>query len=116
MASFNPAKTKDVDLMKAAVMLTDILFNEDDNSVVAGIQFYLDMKGATVDHLTLYAPTIVAKVAKVFQHAYPVRLKGLNYVNAPSYFDILYNILKLALTQKLKSRVRVLVFINAYFM
>lgn len=99
--------------MKAAIMLTDILLNEDDNAVIGGIQFYLDMKGATVEHLTLYSPSIVAKIAKVIQHAYPVRLKGLNYVNAPSYFDILYNILKLALTEKLKSRVSIFVIINA---
>lgn len=102
---FDPAKTKGIDILKLNMLTTDIMLNEDDHPTVAGVQYYVDMKGGSMEHYTIYGPTMGGKMFMLVQHAYPMRIKGLNYVNAPSYFDIVYNIFKFALTEKLKKRV-----------
>lgn len=107
LASFEPSKTTEVALLKACFMIVDILLMEDDNVVIAGVNGLLDMKGGTMEHYTIYTPANMAKFFKLVQHGYPIRVKGLNYINAPSYFEFVLNIFKFALTEKLKNRVSI---------
>lgn len=107
---YDPKKTKGVDIMKLSMILVDILLNEDDNAIISGVQYYVDMKGGTMDHYTIFGPTLIAKVFILLQHAYPIRIKGISYVNAPSFFDFVYSLFKFVLTDKLKKRVRCYIF------
>lgn len=89
MGCYDPAKTKGVDVLKLAMIVADILLNEDDNAIVAGVQYYVDMKGGSMEHYTIFGPNLLAKIFILVQHAYPMRIKGITYINAPT-FSILY--------------------------
>lgn len=88
-------------------MIMDILLNEDDNIVVAGIQFYIDLKDATLKHYFVYTPRVVGRVLKILQQAYPIRIRGLNFAFAPIFFDFVYNIFKYAIPEKIRTRVSI---------
>lgn len=107
LRSYNPSKTREVDLMSVLFMTMDILLKEDDHTVVAGIQFYIDLQDATLKHYFVYTPGVVGSVLKMIQQAYPVRIRGLNFAFAPISFDFVYNIFKYAIPEKIRSRVSI---------
>lgn len=84
-------------------MIIDILVNEDDNFLVGGLHAINDMKGSSLNNVN---PVLVKKFLKCFQEAYPLRPKGLIFVNAPSFFEMMYNLFKSFLSDKLRKRVR----------
>lgn len=83
-------------------MIIDILVNEDDNFLIAGLQTINDMKGSSASQVNL---VLVRKFLKCFQEAYPLRPKQLLFINAPSFFEMVYNLFKNFLSEKLKKRV-----------
>lgn len=99
-SSYNPA-----DVFKVYGMIIDILVNEDDNFLIAGLQTINDMTGSSASHVNL---VLVRKFLKCFQEAYPLRPKQLIFINAPSFFEMVYTLFKNFLSEKLKKRVNTL--------
>lgn len=93
--------------MKVLFMIMDILLQEDDHTVVAGIQFYIDLQEATLKHYFVYTPRVVGRVLKMLQQAYPLRIRGLSFAFAPMFFDFVYSFFKYAITEKIRKRVSI---------
>lgn len=91
--------------MRVLFLIMDILLSEDDHTVIAGIQFYIDLQEATVRHYFVYTPRVVGKVLKMLQQAYPLRIRGLNFAFAPIFFDFVYSFFKYAIPEKIRKRV-----------
>lgn len=95
------------DAFKLYGMIVDILVNEDDNFIIAGVQVINDLKNSSTNHIVHLNPVVIKKFLKCFQEAYPIRPKGLVFFNAPSFFEMLYTLFKSFLSEKLKKRVSV---------
>lgn len=103
---YDPSKVKLTDLFKLETMILDIMMLESDNFMICGALGLLDMKGGTMSHYSTYTPTILKKIMKILQHAYPIRPKGLVYINTPTIFELALDIIKNFATEKLRQRVR----------
>lgn len=86
-------------------MLMDIVINEDDQAIIAGVIFIQDMKGLTMAHLAQMTPAIIKKSSTIFQESMPTRPKQLHYLNLPSFFDTMYQMMKPFIKEKLRKRV-----------
>lgn len=105
----DPSKFNLADAFKLYGMIVDILVNEDDNFIVAGVQAATDLKNSSTANMVYLNPVVIKKFLKCFQEAYPLRPKGLVFFNAPAFFETLYNLFKSFLSEKLKKRVSVVV-------
>lgn len=88
-------------------MFIDILLNEDDNFVVAGIHSFIDMSSATMDHWSIFTPSMLIKFGKISQDGYPLRIKGVHFAGASGLFDLVYRLFAYAFSEKVKKRVSI---------
>lgn len=105
--AYDPSKVDLVTIFKVQTMITDILVLENDNFVIAGVHPIVDLKGGTASHFGSFSPILIKKIMKIFQHAYPLRPKSLIYLNTPSIFGFVMDIVRNFLTEKLKNRVSI---------
>lgn len=86
-------------------MILDILCKEDHNSAIAGISLITDFENMSYGYITQMTPSFLRKMATSLLKAYPIRIKAVYFINAPSFFATVYQVMKLILSEKLKQRV-----------
>ncbi|KAF2904676.1 hypothetical protein ILUMI_01505, partial [Ignelater luminosus] len=102
----DPFKHDVADLIKVYYMIGDILLNEDDNFIISGTCAVHDSKDVTLRHMLNITPTIAKKCLTSIQYGYPLRPQGIYISNSP-YIEVLYNIIKPFLNEKMKERINI---------
>ncbi|KAK8375032.1 hypothetical protein O3P69_017775 [Scylla paramamosain] len=102
---FDPSTTNMDELSKAMMMLVDVWMEEDEASIVTGVVMVEDFNDFSISHLTSLSPVTIKKMMTLFQDGYPMRPKGLNYINTPAAFDTVFNIFRSFMKEKMKKRV-----------
>ncbi|CAH2066482.1 unnamed protein product, partial [Iphiclides podalirius] len=105
--SYNPEKYTVADILSVSFILEKILFLEDDNMIVAGIQFILDLDAVTMLHFLQMTPMTLKKMVVTTQDAKPIRMKGTHYLNTPKGFETVFNAIKSLLNEKNQNRLYV---------
>ncbi|KAF2889648.1 hypothetical protein ILUMI_16525, partial [Ignelater luminosus] len=100
----NPETINIADLQKAVFMMWDILLNEDDSLVVSGVHVLQDLKKVTLAHVMQITPTVAKQVTTCIEQASPIRPKGIHFINIPSFFETVFNMVKPLLSNKIKER------------
>ncbi|KAI4466014.1 alpha-tocopherol transfer protein-related [Holotrichia oblita] len=93
-----------MNLLSVHSMLTDIMINEDDQNAIAGLVVIQDYKGITLSQMTQMTPALAKKASTIFQEAIPARIKQAHYMNVPTFFDTLFQIIKPFMKEKLLKR------------
>lgn len=107
LGAWNPATHRPEDLFKAAGMLFDALFLDDEQTTIKGIVQANDMTGLTLAHVTSLPLTLVKRVLRAWQDGYPLRPKAVHYVYTPSAFEALFNLFKPFMPEKMKKRIHI---------
>ncbi|KAJ6645817.1 Alpha-tocopherol transfer protein-like [Pseudolycoriella hygida] len=102
---YDPQKLGIEDVMKVAYMINDILIMEDDFAIVCGQTILIDLRGLTLSHVGQCTPSIIKKMTHSIQEAYPVRQKGIHFVNPSSIFDAVFKIFYNFMSSKIKKRI-----------
>ncbi|KAF5283351.1 hypothetical protein FQR65_LT13900 [Abscondita terminalis] len=90
---------------KLFFMVLDILLNEDDNFVVAGMVLIIDYENIPLKVLTQITPGLTKKYLATFEKAYPLRIRNFIGINIFAVVEALYNnFAKAMLSEKLRSR------------
>lgn len=103
--SFDPDKMDVTYAIRGFGMLMDIMMLEDDNLIVSGTEYIADLSGMKLAHVRGLTPMYLKKIVMAYQDGNPVRIKGIHYVNMPSFFLTIFNLVKAFLSEKLRSRV-----------
>lgn len=109
---YDPKKYAFNEVIKMAGAVTDIMMVEDDNCIVSGTVGILDLANVTMDHFLQFDLSLMKKMTVLSQEGQPFRQKGFHYINAPSTFESIFNILKGFMSEKNKQRVN---FHKSYF-
>ncbi|KAF5291248.1 hypothetical protein FQR65_LT11426 [Abscondita terminalis] len=92
-------------LCKYFFMILDILLNEDDNFVVAGMILLADYKDIPIKMLTQATPGFVKKYLITLEKAYPLRIKNFIGINTPKIVEGLFNnIFRVLCSEKLRNK------------
>ncbi|XP_042230144.1 alpha-tocopherol transfer protein-like isoform X4 [Homarus americanus] len=92
------------ELTKVNQLMIDLLMEEDEAVSVTGLEIIIDIEGMTLTHVAQMTPVFVKKAMTMMQEGYPMRPKGLNYINTPAAFDTVFNIFKTFMKEKMKRR------------
>nr|XP_045595424.1 alpha-tocopherol transfer protein-like isoform X6 [Procambarus clarkii] len=101
----NPSIVLVNELMRAATLVIDVCLEEDEVESVTGLVMIEDCDCLSFSHVAAFTPTFAKKASTLFQEGYPMRPKGLNYINTPAAFDTVFNIFKSFMKEKMKKRV-----------
>ncbi|XP_049774273.1 clavesin-2-like isoform X1 [Schistocerca cancellata] len=80
---------------------------EDPHVQISGAVFIVDMAGYGLQHFLVATPSNLSLFIKMFQDCFPLRLKGVHIVNAPSLFAAVFAISKPFLKEKMRQRIHV---------
>ncbi|XP_046383324.1 retinol-binding protein pinta-like isoform X2 [Ischnura elegans] len=106
-AVHDPRKHQQNDLFKTSNMLVDLMVHEDELISVYGVVAIVDLKGVSLGHALQMTPSIIWKAVHAWQDCYPVRIKSMNFINAPSYVDVVLNVFRKFMTKKMAKRILV---------
>ncbi|XP_049851247.1 uncharacterized protein LOC126325807 isoform X1 [Schistocerca gregaria] len=80
---------------------------EDPHVQISGAVFIVDMTGYGLQHFLVATPSNLSLFIKMFQDGFPLRLKAVHIVNAPSVFATVFAISKPFLKEKMRQRIHV---------
>ncbi|KAB7502485.1 Alpha-tocopherol transfer protein-like [Armadillidium nasatum] len=95
------------EMVKVVHIILDLLIEEDLQQSVIGVAVLLDFQDFTPNYLLQTTPFLLKKIFTVWQEAYPMRLKAFHYINTPPAFQVILNLAKATLKEKLKQRLYV---------
>lgn len=105
-ASHDPKRHTQDDVFKAGKMILDVAALEDESVQIYGVTAIFDLTGVGVWHSRNLTPQSVKRTVFAWQN-YHCRPKQLEFINAPLYVNVMLNIFKSFMTDKLKRRVGV---------
>ncbi|XP_072759669.1 retinol-binding protein pinta-like [Anoplolepis gracilipes] len=106
-SQFNPNVQKLSDLLKISIMAMDVIIKDYVPPSLYGYSVFIDLDGVTVRHLAQLHPRIVMNIVHAWQGCYPMRLRSINFINAPKYIHIGLAIFKSFMNEKLKRRLNI---------
>lgn len=87
-------------------MILDWLAYHNEKMSIYGIRAVFDMKNIRLGHALQMTPTII-KRAVMSMESYPVRIQKLEFVNANRGVNVVLDVFRSFMTQKLKDRITV---------
>lgn len=93
------------EIMAVANAVQEMLMLDDDYATINGVVFIGDFEKATMAHMFQMTPGVMKKMAVFSEEAVPLRPKSSHFINTPSGFDTVFNMVKPMLSQKQQNRV-----------
>ncbi|KAK4297110.1 hypothetical protein Pmani_030445 [Petrolisthes manimaculis] len=103
----DPATSDMNDLARVILTTIDLVLEEDELIGITGIEIVMDAGTLTMAHAVQMTPPLIKRISTIIQEGYPMRPKGLNYINTPAAFDTVFNIFKSFMKEKMKKRVHI---------
>ncbi|KAI5641589.1 CRAL/TRIO domain-containing protein [Phthorimaea operculella] len=104
---FDPNTYHISEIMCVTRSLEKIMMMENDNGVVSGSHFILNLENVTLGHLVQMTPATMKKMVTIGQDATPLRIKGVHFLNTRPGFETVFNALKSLLNEKNRQRLYV---------
>ncbi|XP_043467263.1 retinol-binding protein pinta-like [Leptopilina heterotoma] len=103
----DPRKHKFSDVIKAGMMILDVATRDDVSVSLHGIAAILDLKSVTLSHALQLTPNVIKQLVHSWQSCYPFRIGYLYFINAPIYVNVVLNVFKSFMNEKLRKRIHI---------
>ncbi|XP_052762897.1 alpha-tocopherol transfer protein-like isoform X3 [Mya arenaria] len=102
---WDPSKYPLDDIFKTNFLTLSKLVEEPE-AQITGIVLVTDFKSFGWKHARRLKPLYAKRMIKILQDCFPMRFKGIHYLNEPAIFDYIFAIVRPFLKEKILSRVR----------
>ncbi|CAG2063587.1 unnamed protein product [Timema podura] len=106
-AIHNPQVHQQNDVFKIGKMIVDLCMEEDEMFSVYGVVALFDLAGVSLGHAKQLPPSVIRKAVHAWQNCFPVRIRKMEFFNAPVHVNVVLNIFKRFMTDKLRQRVHI---------
>lgn len=106
IAAHDPSRHSMNSVMKIGMMILDYLSMHDQTISVYGIRAIFDMNGIKLAHATQMTPKIIKHQVNAME-CYPLRIQKMEFVNANRGINMILDIFRSFMTQKLRDRITV---------
>ncbi|XP_012943355.1 alpha-tocopherol transfer protein-like [Aplysia californica] len=103
VGSYEPDRYPIMDAMRA-MYLTLMDISKDEETQVHGVQFIIDFANTVWKHYTAFTPSVAKICFSIIQDVVPLRMRRLDYVHEPSFFDTFFAVIKPIMNTKMVSR------------
>ncbi|KGL82031.1 Alpha-tocopherol transfer protein, partial [Tinamus guttatus] len=70
-----------------------------------GVKAIFDLQGWRFAHAFQISPAVAKKIAAVLTDSFPLKVRGIHFINEPLFFHPVYALIKPFLTEKIRQRV-----------
>ncbi|XP_049821830.1 clavesin-2-like [Aethina tumida] len=104
IGNWDPELFTPVNIFQATLLILELAILEPQFQIVGGVCIF-DLGGLTMQQVFYMSPSIAHKVIQIMVTCFPVNLKAVHIVNQPWIFDIVYNIFKPFIDERMKERI-----------
>jgi CRAL/TRIO domain len=101
-----PSKHQQNNVMKVMLMIFDFLYWHEHQISVYGVKAIFDLKNISLGHCFQMTPQVIKRAVAAME-CYPVRIKQLQFVNAPRAVNIVLDVFRSFMSHKLRDRISV---------
>lgn len=105
-AAHTPSKHKIEDVIKIGRMILDYMMYTKETISVYGIRAIFDMSGVALGHALQMTPVVIKRAVSSWE-SYPARIQKLEFVNANLGINVVLDIFRSFMSQKMKERVTI---------
>ncbi|KAJ8960653.1 hypothetical protein NQ314_006045 [Rhamnusium bicolor] len=98
---WNPKEVKIEDMFRGIMVAIEIAMLEP-KTQLGGVHVIIDLSGLSLVHVYQFSPHIAKLIIDWVQECAPVRLKGIHLINQPYIFNLLFQMFRPFLGEKLK--------------
>ncbi|XP_023295375.2 alpha-tocopherol transfer protein-like [Lucilia cuprina] len=102
--AFDPSEFSFSEVAQYRQLMQDITLVEDDVAVVGGLVFIMDFADVSAAHLFQASPGAMRKVSQYSEQAIPLRIKASHFIDTPSGFEPVFNLIKPIMPEKIQKR------------
>ncbi|XP_052239474.1 alpha-tocopherol transfer protein-like isoform X1 [Dreissena polymorpha] len=102
---WDPSKYPIDDIFRTNFLTLTTLLEEEEEIQICGIILLADLKHMGWKQTKKIKPFYAKKMFKAMEDCFPMRFKGIHYLNEPAVFDYIFAIMKPFLKEKILSRV-----------
>jgi len=104
MGLWDPSKIS-IDALFRVTAMINMLVLKDEQTQVCGIVSVQDMAGMSASLMGTFTPSLAKKSLTCWQDCVPLRVQGFHCIGLPSFFDVIFNLFKTFMKDKLRRRV-----------
>ncbi|XP_024880547.1 retinol-binding protein pinta-like, partial [Temnothorax curvispinosus] len=100
----DPRRYQISDIFKMSLIAMEVAIKYYPAASVYGCVMLIDVANPTLQHIFQLQPYILMNIVHSWQSCYPMRFQKINIFNVPTFFNVVVNILKSFMTEKIKNR------------
>ncbi|CAG9864382.1 unnamed protein product [Phyllotreta striolata] len=104
IGNWDPEKFGTTELFQATMIVLELAILEQRAQIMGGICMF-DLGGLSLQQAWYMTPTIAHKIVQIMVTSFPMKIHALHIVNQSRIFDIVYNIFKPFLDERMKERI-----------
>ncbi|KAH9491605.1 hypothetical protein Btru_031017 [Bulinus truncatus] len=103
--NWDPDRFPITEMPRTVFLIMSKIIMEEEETQVHGIHIINNLAGVTMKHASHIGPSVAKKFLHILQDVVPLRVKRFDYVNEPTFFDIVFAIFKQFMKEKLTKRI-----------
>ncbi|KAM7344982.1 alpha-tocopherol transfer protein-like [Cochliomyia hominivorax] len=92
-------------LYRVSNAMHEIFIRDDPYACINGIIYILDLKDISINMVTKLTPVLIRKLIQFYEKSLPLRIKAIHFINTPSIFHTVVNIMLPIFSEKLRKRI-----------
>ncbi|XP_071660177.1 alpha-tocopherol transfer protein isoform X2 [Patagioenas fasciata] len=92
------------DVFRVSLITSELIVKEIETQR-NGVKVIFDLQGWRFAHAFQISPAVAKKIAAVLTDSFPLKVRGIHFINEPLFFYPVYALIKPFLTEKIKQRV-----------
>lgn len=101
---WDPSLFTAYDVFRVSLITSELIVKEIETQR-NGVKAIFDLQGWRFAHAFQISPAVAKKIAAVLTDSFPLKVRGIHFINEPLFFHPVYALIKPFLTEKIKQRV-----------
>ncbi|NWQ73112.1 TTPA protein, partial [Columbina picui] len=104
IGQWDPSLFTAYDVFRVSLITSELIVKEIETQR-NGVKAIFDLQGWRFAHAFQISPAVAKKIAAVLTDSFPLKVRGIHFINEPLFFHPVYALIKPFLTEKIKQRV-----------
>uniref|UniRef100_UPI00358F932E alpha-tocopherol transfer protein-like isoform X3 n=1 Tax=Myxine glutinosa TaxID=7769 RepID=UPI00358F932E len=101
---WDPERVSAHEAFRISLIASELLVHEVETQR-CGVRIVFDLQGLTFAHLTQLGPSLTRKIATIITNSFPIKVRAVHLLNAPSLFRAFLGAILPLLSNKIRSRI-----------
>ncbi|MCI4386256.1 hypothetical protein PGIGA_G00060240 [Pangasianodon gigas] len=104
IGQWNPKEFSAYEVFRVSLITSELIVQESETQR-NGIKAIFDLQGWCFSHALQITPSLAMKISCVLTDSFPLKVRGIHFINEPRFFRPVFTMIKPLLPEKIKQRI-----------